>query len=80
MMNEEDKALLEKLKTQRDKRNQRQQNFVKNTYDRLAIFVPKGDKAKIEDFAKSHGYRSINAYVTALIQRDMCDDGNYCPF
>lgn len=45
--------------------------YNKQAYDRLNIQVPKGQKAVIEAHWKSLGYKSLNAYVNALIQADM---------
>ena len=45
--------------------------FTKEKYDRLNIQVPKGQKAVIEEYWKAKGYKSLNAYVNDLIQRDM---------
>lgn len=45
--------------------------YNKQAYDRLNIQVPKGQKAVIETHWKSLGYKSLNAYVNALIQADM---------
>lgn len=45
--------------------------YNKQAYDRLNIQVPKGQKAVIENHWKTKGYKSLNAYVNALIQADM---------
>ncbi|MDB2009606.1 hypothetical protein [[Clostridium] symbiosum] len=47
------------------------QEFQKEKYDRCIFNVPKGQKAVIEAHWKSLGYKSLNAYVNALIQTDM---------
>ncbi len=44
--------------------------FVEKNYDRLAITVPKGQKAAIEAHAKSKG-ESVNGLVNTLIRADM---------
>lgn len=46
-------------------------DFAKENYDRLNIQVPKGQKKVIQAFAEEKGYKSLNAYVNALIQADM---------
>lgn len=46
-------------------------DFQKEKYDRLIINVSKGNKEKIENHRKSKGYKSLNAYVTDLIDKDM---------
>lgn len=45
--------------------------FAKEKYDRLNIQVPKGRKSIIEAHWKGRGYKSLNAYVNDLIERDM---------
>lgn len=45
--------------------------FLKEHYDRINLTVAKGEKAIIENYAKSNGYKSLNAYINALIKNDM---------
>ena len=45
--------------------------FQKEKYDRCIFNVPKGQKAVIEEHRKKKGYKSLNAYVVALIDEDM---------
>ena len=45
--------------------------FAKEKYDRLNIQVPKGKKSIIEEHYKYKGYKSLNAYVNDLIDRDI---------
>lgn len=40
-------------------------------YARLSIQVPLEDRDKIDEFWKTKGFKSFNAYVTDLIRRDM---------
>ncbi|MCI7179560.1 MAG: hypothetical protein SOX46_12830 [Clostridiaceae bacterium] len=47
------------------------QQFQKEKYDRCIFNVPKGKKSTIEKHWKSKGYKSLNAYVNDLIDRDM---------
>lgn len=49
--------------------------FMKEKYDRCIFNVPKGRKAVIEEHWKSQGYKSLNAYINALIERDMEGSG-----
>ncbi len=44
--------------------------YLENTVEEFKIRVPKGEKATIQDFAKSQG-KSLNAYVVELIKADM---------
>ncbi|MCD8015913.1 MAG: hypothetical protein LUG99_22705 [Lachnospiraceae bacterium] len=46
-------------------------DYQKEKYDRLIINVPKGQKPVIESFAKSKGYKSINAFVVEAIADKM---------
>lgn len=48
-----------------------QNEFNKENYDRASINFPKGRKAVIEEHYKARGYKSLNAYVNALIEADM---------
>lgn len=48
-----------------------QNNWIRENYDRLSIQVPKGQKAVIEEHYRRKGYKSLNAYINALIQADM---------
>ncbi len=51
------------------------QQFQKEKYDRCIFNVPKGQKAIIEEHWRAKGYRSLNAYVNALIATDMANGG-----
>lgn len=44
--------------------------YVKNSYDRLEIKVPKGKKAEIQAFADKQG-KSINGFVNEAIDEKM---------
>lgn len=46
-------------------------DFQKEKYDRIIINVNKGNKEKIEKYRKAKGYKSLNAYVNDLIEKDM---------
>lgn len=45
--------------------------YAKNNYDRCIFNVQKGKKAIIEEHWRARGYKSLNAYVNALIDADM---------
>lgn len=49
--------------------------FMAESYDQLRIFVRKGEKEIIKNFASSRG-QSINSFVTGLIRREMEDDNH----
>lgn len=44
-------------------------------YDTIRFLVPKGGKATIDDYRKSRGYKSMNAYVNDVIRKDMEEHG-----
>lgn len=46
-------------------------DFNRETYDRMSINVPKGEKETITKHWKSKGFKSLNTYVNHLIQADM---------
>lgn len=46
-------------------------DYMKEKYDRLIFNVPKGEKALIEKHWKAKGYKSLNAYINALVAQDM---------
>lgn len=46
-------------------------DYAKQNYDRCIFNVPKGKKAIIETHWRERGYKSLNAYVNDLINRDM---------
>lgn len=45
-------------------------DFIKETYDRVNLTLPKGKKALVTEHAKSQGM-SLNAYINKLIADDM---------
>lgn len=64
-------AELEKLKAQREKRLNRQNEYNKNNYDRMSVVLKKGEKEKIELHYKSKGFSTFNEYAKSLIYSDM---------
>lgn len=49
--------------------------YNQKNYDRLTIFVPKGEKEAIKNYAANIG-ESLNHYVVRLIKADMERDRN----
>ena len=45
--------------------------YIKETYDVVKIQFPKGYKDTIKAQAKEKGYKSMNAYIKALIDNDI---------
>jgi len=60
----------EKLKAQKEKQLKRQNEYIKNNYDRLSLVIPKGEKEKIIEIAKKKGYKNITDYIRELIKKD----------
>lgn len=46
-------------------------DYKKNKYDTLKVEVPKGQKEIILDHANGKGFKSINAYLKHLIDKDL---------
>lgn len=44
--------------------------YLKEKVDNFKVYVPKGQKISIQEFAKSQG-KSLNAYIVELINEDM---------
>lgn len=52
-----------------------QNEYNKEKYDRCIFNVPKGQKKVITEHLKKRGYKSLNAYVVDLIDKDMKENG-----
>lgn len=50
--------------------------YNKENYARLSIQIPKQDREKIDNFWRSKGYKSFNAYINDLIRKDMNETNN----
>lgn len=50
--------------------NKYKATFARENYDRLAIQLPKGEKATVKAYAAEHGL-SLNAFVAAAIREKM---------
>ena len=48
-----------------------QNDYIREHYARLSVQVPKENKPIIEKHWKMKGYKSFNAYVNDLIEKDM---------
>lgn len=51
-------------------------DYAREHYARLSVFVPIEDKEKIEKYCKNKGFKSLNAYINELIRRDMNEETN----
>lgn len=72
-MNEKEKEQLEKLKVRYKKQNDK----IKNNYDRISVTLPKGMKEEI----KTKTGKSINALVNELLKNELKKyDSDQVPF
>lgn len=60
-----------RLKEQKKKQLDRQNQYNKQNYERLNIVMRPGDKNRVRAAAKSLGARSVNEYVVGLIYADL---------
>ena len=61
----------EKLKSQKQKQLDRQNNYNKNNYDRVGVVLKKGEKDRIKEHYLKSGFSSFNEYIVKLIYDDM---------
>lgn len=61
----------EKLKNQKQKQLDRQNNYNKVNYDRAGVVLRKGEKDRIKAHYTARGFSSFNEYVLKLIYDDM---------
>jgi len=59
--------------TSKDSRSEYQYNYAKENYDRINMYIPKGKKEIIQTFAERKGYKSINAYILAAIDKNISE-------
>ena len=57
------------------RRNEYQNEYIQNTYDRINLTVPKGQKEIIQAHAKANG-ESVNAFIGRAIAEAMERDKN----
>lgn len=57
----------------KEKATKYKNDFAKEAYDQLRVNVKKGQREKIQAFAKSRGM-SINGYINKLIADDMGEE------
>lgn len=62
-MNEKEKEQLEKLKVRYKKQNDK----IKNNYDRISVTLPKGMKEEI----KTKTGKSINSFINELVENEL---------
>lgn len=62
-----DNGTARKTKTSAEVKNR----YNAKAYDRIPVVVPKGKKSKIEEFAKSKGFKSLNSFINDAIDKQM---------
>lgn len=75
-LTDKERAEFEKLRKQKQKQLKRQNEYVKQNYDRIGLAIPKGQKAIIENRAKEKGFKTITEYLKALIDSDLKSPGS----
>lgn len=49
--------------------NKATQKYVKNNYDTITVRVPKGRREELADFAKRHGFTSLNGFIMSAVEQ-----------
>lgn len=62
---------LEKFEKQKKKQLERQNKYMQEKYDRIALLLPKGSREKISNKAAEKGYKNITEYLKSLIDADL---------
>ena len=70
-LSDDDIKEYEKLKSQKQKQLDRQNNYNKNNYDRVGVVLRKGEKDRIKAHYIEKGFASFNEYIVKLIYDDM---------
>ena len=70
-MEEKELEKLQKLAEQKRKQLDRQNKYMKDKYDRIALMMPKGMREVINNRAKEKGYKTITDYLKALVEKDI---------
>jgi predicted HTH transcriptional regulator len=69
-MTEEEKNRLDKLEQQRKKQLKRQNNYMMEKYDRIALLLPKGSRQELEKRMTEKGFKTVTEYLKDLIEKD----------
>lgn len=70
-MEEKELEKLQKLAEQKRKQLDRQNKYMRDKYDRIALMMPKGMREVINNRAKEKGYKTITDYLKALVEKDI---------
>lgn len=55
----------------KEKQIRRQNNYIKEKYDRITIALPNGTKDRYQKHAVSRGYKSLTAIIVDLLENDI---------
>lgn len=83
-----EKKELEKIKEKYQARNKYINNYMRNKYDRVVMLLPLGYKDKLNTAAKTGGFKSVNEFLKAVIDKELNQDttpdgsqeNNFLPF
>lgn len=73
-MTDQEQKEYKKLKAQKEKQLKRQNEYMKNNYDRIALLLPKGSREKLTKKAAAAGFKTITEYIRNLIEQDALSD------
>lgn len=59
-----------------DAANRAKQKYNRKSYDRMELILPKGKKDELKEFAKTHGYKSVNNMVITALEELMEREGD----
>jgi len=59
-----------------DAANRAKQKYNRKSYDRMELILPKGKKDELKEFAKMHGYKSVNNMVITALEELMKREGD----
>lgn len=56
----------------------RQNEYIRDSYDRITIALPKGAKDRYQKHAASRGYKSLTAMIVDLLENDIASHPQDC--
>lgn len=59
-----------------DAANRAKLKYNRKSYDRMELILPKGKKDELKEFAKTHGYKSVNNMVITALEELMEREGD----
>ncbi|MGN0602220.1 MAG: hypothetical protein ACI4I7_05865, partial [Oscillospiraceae bacterium] len=63
-----DECIAKGVKLTKSKVNTKYRN---KTYDSVTVYVSKGDREKLKEYANLHGFKSLNEFINSLIEYGM---------